>query len=486
MSISIGGFTLDDSFVPNVSISYEYYKSQSGEIIGGHQLATIKGIVAVDGDENTGAVVMSRLAAIRDLGKQTKCLSISIPGIQSSEGKVTAVNIEQGPDPAWINQGAYTIEVKAPLQSIPANSYGITAQDGVTDISRTESLEVGEESHGFVYTGGGFSKAYAKFSNNLTFTCQPLCNNASGGSSYRLLSRLLKVGMTNPVFDDYKGWSQFMNGRTLDLKSDGITFTAEMILMPPGQSAGALVDINFGFSRDYNTKTTTKTISGTINGLAPVSWSNPATLTDTFSASKLSNALAVLGIIKGRYSSLSSWQGSPLELNKRPNCPPEDGDGEPNTCDLGIPDEPESGEGCIEPSSSTVTISRTEGNITFDFQWSNLTEDGECKKNGVKKEITIEIIDPQPQFVEHVLPGQGTLIQNLKCDNAKRVNATVSISVPQDECNKYLDCPIDDDVQDEIDSYLKDGTYLLIESTKTISTGGVSIRQNYIKCEAAS
>lgn len=482
-NVTIGGFNFDKSYSPSVTIAYEYFKTPSGEIIGGHQIATVKGVVTVGGDGNTGGIVMSKLADIRDLGKQTKCVPISIPGVASDEGKVTSVNIEQGPDPAWINQGSFSIEVRAPLETIPANSFNITAQDGVTDISRSESLQIGEESHGFVYTSGGLSKAYAKFNNSLTLTCQPLCGSASGSTTFAVLNKVVKAGITQSIYSQYNSWIPFMQDRSLDIKSNGeVSFSADMILLPPGNSAGALVDINFGHSRDYNSKTITKTISGTINGLAPVSWSIVASLGDTFSASKLSNALGVFSLIRSRYANLSSWQGSVLSLMEKPNCPPPDTDGQENTCKLDD-EEDEEEDLCIEPSTSTVTISRTEGTINFNFEWSNLNDEGQCIKNGVKKEITIEIIEPQSQFAEHVLPGQGTLIQDLLCKNAKRVNATVNITVPQDECNKYVDCPIDDDVQDEIDSYLTDGTYLRIEHTKSVSQGSVSIRQNYIKCE---
>lgn len=489
MSVMVGGLTLDDSYSPNVNISFEYFKTQSGEIIGGNQIATISGIVVVgDGPNNqnkTGSIVMAKLKSIRDIGRSTSCMPVNIPGFSGNEGKVTNVSIEQGPDPAWINQGAFTIEVKAPLGSIPTNSYGIVAADCVTDINRSETLEIGEDSHGFVFTSDKqLSKAFVRFTDTISLTCKPLCssNGNAGGLVFSVLQKLLKIGIDNKIFNPYKSWSKYLQNRSLEINTDGsITFKADMILTPPGQGASAFVDLSFGHSRDYQSKTTTKTTSGSVTGLASVPWSNPISLSDTFSASKLGNALGAFGHIKGKYNKLASWKGTELELIEKPNCPVQNNNSI-GQCRKDPDDDDQDKSGCVEPSMTTVSISRTDGTINFNFEWSSSTNNNECIVNGVKKEITVDITDPQPQYVEHILPSIGTLIQNLNCNNAKRVSITFSVTSPDDACNQSLGCEINEGIDIEVSKYLSDGTYLIIGHTKNIGTNNITIKQDFIKC----
>jgi hypothetical protein len=153
-TITIGGLTLDEAtYAPTVNITFEYFKTDSGAIIGGHIIATIKGVVSISDNDSgsaTGSLVMSRLKGVRDLGKITQCISVNIENFTPLNGKakITNVTIDQGPDPTWVNQGAYTIELKGLVSNLPGgNPFGITASDGVTQLSRTESIEIGDNSH---------------------------------------------------------------------------------------------------------------------------------------------------------------------------------------------------------------------------------------------------------------------------------------------------------------------------------------------------
>lgn len=497
--VTIGSIVLDDSYFPTVDISFDYFKTESGEIIGGHQVATVSASFVI-GDEDGGDAinVMSRLRQIRDAGRQTKCVPISIPGLDADEGKITSLNIEEGPDPAWINQGAFTIEVRAPLKTIPANSYGIVAEDCVTEVNRIESIDIGEDSHGFLSVSDGWSKAYVRFTNSIDLKCEPLCTDGNSNNlTLRVLNKILKVGPQSSIFSQYQSWQRYLQNRSLDVSSDGsVSWKSEIILIAPGAVPDAFVDVNFESSRNFESKEKTKTISGTITGLASVNWNNPATL-GGFGSSKIANALKVFGLIKAKYNTLGSWQGLLLELQEKPNCPKED-----LVKDCVSDDDEDDEDSCLKPSSHTISISRTEGVINFDFEWATSDKDDCSECGGIKTEVTVEIIDPQPQFVEHVVIGReiGTLLQNLNCTNAPRLNITAT-STSENSCNN-LDCPADDksrtnvrkilqkfgisisdDPNAPLDELLAQQDFIKIEHTQTTTKNSVSIKQSYIKCE---
>lgn len=484
---SIGSTTLENA---SVSIAYEYFKTEGGEIIGGNIIASINGTITVpDGDEGTatGAIVMKKLAEIRKLGQQTKCINVNIPGFESlnNKGKVTSVNIEQGPDPAWINQGAYSLEVRGLVERIPPNSLGITAADGVTEISRTESLELGEDSHDFVFdTSVGASKAFAKFSNSLRLKCEPFCNDIS---PIDVLKRVVRTGPSNPIFASYSSWNKFLHSRSLTINSDNsISFNSEIILTPPGTNSGALVDLEFGYSRAYESKDITYTTSGTITGLVSVGWSDIVSLGDTCAASKYANAEGVYNAIKGKYGDLNNWAGMTLELEEKPNCPKQSNNGI-GRCRAENEDDNDEDTSYVKPSTSTASGSRTDGTINFNFEWSTTkNESGEtCIKGGVSKEVTVEIIDPQQTYVEHTIPGKGTLIQNLNCFSAPRLSISITVTAQEDSCGELSDCESNEGLDIVYERYLSGGNWLMISDKRTQTLNSRTISQDFILCRSS-
>lgn len=498
--IKIGGFTLnDDTDSPVVNITEEYFRTSSGIIIGGKIVATITGTVSIDdrddADLKTGSLVMKRLAEIRDLGKNTTCVPVTIPNFQpcGSKAKVTNVTINQGPDPAWVNQGEYTIEVTGSVQTIPANPFGIVASDGVTEFSRDETMEFGEDSHGYVYDASvGASKAFIKFINSITIKTENLCCGSTNPMT--LFNRLVRIGPTLEIFNRFRSWTPFLHSRSMTIENDGrITFKAEIIYTPPGTNAGAFVDLDFTQSRSYQSDDSTYTTSGTITGLVSLVWSNFIVLGDTCSKSKLANAMGVYARVASKYKDFGAWNGNVLELLRYDNCPKEDINNAGNfiNCRSLTNNNNNNEEGddpsVIKPSSSTVAISRTEGVINFSFEWSTIQKDnsgGDCFEDGIKKETTVEIINPQPSIVEHVLPGRGTMLQNLVCETAKRVNITVTETYPNEKgaCNKKnSQCRTNDGLQIAINNYVP-GNAFLISHTTTETNNSYTIKQGFIEC----
>lgn len=477
MSISIGGNTLDASSSPVVNLNYEYYKTKGGEIIGGVQKYTITGTISVSGNNSpTGSQVMAALASIRNFGREPKCVSVSIPGFFSGKGKITNVSIEQGPDPSWINQGAYSIEITAPLTSIPTNSLGLTANDSVKDVSKLEKIELGEECHGFVYdsAAGILSKTFAKFTNEVTLSWQPICSDTAT-PLLTVLNKLISIGPTLDAFSQFSSWGSYLQSRSFSINTDGsVSFKSEMVLIPPGASASAFVDISFELDKNYTSKTMSKKITGSINGLASVGWGGIVNLSDTSSASKLSGAETAFSSIKGAYSSLSSWSGLDLELTKLPLCP------KPNT-NAACADDPEDEEidTCLIPLNSNISKNRTEGSITFDFEWASAGE--ACEENGINKEITVEVTEPQVTFQQFVIPDFGTLLQNLNCRTAETVQGTCTIR-SSGRCIDDLDCNCETALEEKINEYVPDKSkWLLITHSKQKTSNSLSLTKKYIR-----
>jgi len=498
--ITIGNFVLnDDTDSPVVNVTEEYFRTNSGIIVGGQVKATITGTVSIDdGDDSeikTGSIVMGRLAAIRNLGKMTKCVPVNIPNFDPCGGKakVTNVTINQGPDPAWVNQGEYTIEVTGSVKQIPTNPFGIVAADGVTEFTRDETMEFGEDSHGYVYDPSvGASKAFIKFINNITIKTENVCCGST--NSMVLFNRLVSIGPTLPIFAPYRSWSPFLHSRSMTLENDGrISFKCEIIYTPPGTNFGAFVDLDFTVSRSYQSNDTTYITSGSVTGLVSLNWTDIITLSDTCSRSKLANALGVYYAIASKYKDFSFWNGSFLELEEQPNCPREDEENagpfvncrslSSNNEDNEDEDDP----GVIEPSNSTTAISRTDGVVNFTFEWSTIKKEnsgGECFEDGIKRETTVDITYPQPSIIEHVIPGRGTLLQNLNCVTALKVTITVTETYPNDKgsCDKNKSiCRTNTGIGIAVEKFVPENN-LLIDHTITETNNSYSIKQTFIEC----
>lgn len=487
-TIVLGELTLDDTYAPLVNISFEYFKTKGGEIIGGLQKFNITGVVTVADQPGlvTGANVMSKLKAIRNIGKKTKCVNVSIPGFYSGQGKITNVTIDQGSDPTWVNQGDFSIEISAPLTSIPANSLGITLNDNVTDISKSETVEIGEDAHGYVLVGGNLSKTYVKFTNQVSLTCKPLCPNLGGvnANPIAILRRMVSSGPSHEALQKYKSWTPFIQSRSLEISTEGsVNFSSEIILLPPTSTGKAFVDINFEHSRTYESKKTSKKISGTVTGLAEIAWSDLVTLSDTSSASKLANAESSFQALKGQFSDLSSWAGLMIELTEIPECPKETED---SIGKCGDDDEDEEGGGNIVPTTSTISKDRTEGVINFTFEWASDDDDQGCSENnGKRTEVSVDITEPQATLAEHIIPGVGTLIQNLNCKSAETISFTSSTTDPEsDGCSKNNECDANEAINKEIEKYIpkdNDKGWLLIENSKVTTGTSVTITKKYIR-----
>lgn len=488
MAVIIEGITLDDA---KITSRYDYYKTRSLEIIGGSVIYTIYGTISIgdsDTAQLTGSQVMSKLKSIRDIGKNSRCVNAVLDTFYTGPARVISVNIDQGNDPAWVNQGAYTIELKTNIDSIPPNSLGILAEDCVTNIDLSENISLSEDSHGYLYNGGEFSKSFVVFTNKINITCQPVCPSDGDALQKALivLRRLISFGPKDEIFVEYKTWTKLFHSRNMSTNSDGsVSFNSTVLLVPPcAQKKFALVDLNFAHNKNYIDKTENRTISGNIIGLISISWSDIITLPSTCIDSKLSAAEEVLSVIKTRFSNINSWEGEELTLILQPNCPPID----QNSCIISNPNE----QPCVKPTIASVSKSRTEGSIDFSFEWA--TNDS-CDSSGFKIDLSADTTYREPIIIEHVIPMYGTLLQDLRTHKPLKYEFSASLTSDSNACASFDPCVVQDlqtQLEDLIEKYIgartqainfqPDGTgFLLINNTISRTLNSLTLKRDYVQ-----
>jgi hypothetical protein len=501
------------SFSISAKINYEYNKTKSGEIIGGATVITVTGIVSVtdpttSGSYKVGAKVMQTLKEIRNLGRISECYDIDISGF-NGRARIVNINIEQGPDPAWVNQGAFSIELRAQLPEIPSNSFGIVVTDHVQSINSSQSITFGEDAHGYVYSKDlGLSKAYVKFSNRVSVTLDWFCPEDLLTVESKLLGvlkKLMSVGPTHELLSVYKTWTPYlMQGRSFTIDSDNTaSINLDMILMHPSAKAGgssAFVDISFSKNNTYEVAgvSSTKTISGTINGLLATIWSDIITLNNTETHSKLIEAENVFSYIKNKFKDITSWDGISLDLVAQPNCPntavqtatpeqqgaltPQPFTPLPTGCYESSNNKKISQ--CIEPSSTKVARSRSEGTITFSFEWNNQSGAAGCiDQNGTTTDVTVDIAEPTVNLAEFKIPRGGVYVQNIQCASAQRFIFTATTTKKKPGCAKTLKCGTLAALDDSINNYINfnENEFLLIRWNETESNTSYVITKEYIK-----
>ena len=469
--ISVNGINLGSS--PVVNLEDEFFRTGDGEIIGGVHKISINGSIV----EINGNLIMAKLKSIRELGNDAKCISIKT-GVYNGQAKVENVTISQGPDPAWINQGEFSIELTAPLTTIPGNRFGFVAGDNVREFSRSESVSLGDDSHGYAFSLESLqlSKTFVTYSTKMSIrTHQPFCDS-KGTLAMDLLQKLVYGGPTDPSLAEYARWKIYLKSRSLDISGDGsISFSYDAILMDPTSAPlAAFVDLSFSTSDSYAPREETHTISGNIEGLSSISWKDLIILSDTCSSSKLGNAQGVYGsmsAILSDYDRAFLPNYLPMELILQANCPVKT-PGQVK-CNETIPI------GIKRPASSSVATNRITGIIGFTFIWSSSTQ---CEgEDGSTETATIDVTPTILQFVQHVIPRYGTIVQKLGSYKNERVTFNYAKEYPlglvglPPGCHKTID--------EMINKYFQDNPfhkYLNIEWTRNYTLTSFTEKKSYI------
>ena len=500
--IIVNGQNLGTS--PVINLEDEFFRTADGEIIGGVQKISINGsVVGID-----GTTVMGLLKSIRELGSNATCINITTD-LYNGLAKVENVTISQGPDPTWINQGEFSIELTAPMTTIPANRFNFVAGDNVREFSQSESLSLGDESHGYVFSlekkeGGEpiqLSKTFVRWSTKMSIRCEPFCSS-TGTDGIDLLKKLLYAGPTNSLGGyNSTDWTKYLGSRNLDINSDGsISFSASVILVnnkacepkPNSTLVSAFVDISFATSDTYSTpKSETHTISGNIQGLSSISWTDLITLSDVCSSTKLTNAITTFNLLSPilkEYEKAFLPNYLPLTLMLQPNCPTLSTvttQACANTVAADIL-------GLLRPQSSSVSVNRITGDINFSISWSSANVGDNCVgSDGATENLSINITPAIQQFAQQAIPRFGTTMQKLGAYKNEKINFTYTKNGAQ----AFGLCPpppappgctdagtsFNDSIKKWMDENAKTKTYLCIAWTKTSTNTSYTENQDFIE-----
>ena len=423
----VGGANLGVS--PISTMEEEFFRTADGEIIGGVRKISISGSIV----GNSGVEIMGKLKAIRELGATAQCIDITTTAY-TGRARIDNVTIPQGPDPAWINQGEFSIELTAPMTTIPGNRFNFVASDNVREFSQSESLSLGDESHGYAFTlkerGGAadleLSKTFVKWSTKMSIKCEPFCSNNGDRAAMDILETLVYGGPTSDSFKDYKNWTKYLGSRSLDISSDGVVSFSASIMLVDKDCAPlfAFVDINFTTSDTYaDPQSETHTISGNIQGLSTISWTDLVTLSSVCSNNKVGNAIAVfnqMAAIIQKHDDTFMLNYLPLKLVLKPGCPKPSSIATActNTNAGDIP-------GLLKPTTSSVSVNRITGDLNFSISWATANGADACVgSDGATENLSIVITPATEQFAQHSIPRYGTMMQRLGSFKNERVSLT--------------------------------------------------------------
>ena len=507
----IGGANLGVS--PISTVEDEFLRTADGEIIGGVRKISISGSIV----GNSGAEIMGKLKAIRELGAKADCIDIATTAY-TGRARIDNVTIPQGPDPSWINQGEFSIELTAPMTTIPGNRFNFVASDNVREFSQSESLSLGDESHGYAFTlkdmkGGTnleLSKTFVKWNTKMSIKCEPFCSGSNGGerSAMEILESLVLGGPTHgkglgspnsgskdeDPYKTYKDWTRYLGSRSLDISSDGVvSFSASIMLVEPKCAPLlAFVDINFTTSDTYaSPKSETHTISGNIQGLSTISWTDLVTLSSVCSDSKVDNAIGVFNqmsrLIK-LHDDTFLPNYLPLNLILKDNCPIPS----PVTAACNTNTNPNQIPGLLKPTTSSVSVNRITGDLNFSISWATANgADGCAGSDGATDNLSIVITPATEQFAQHNIPRYGTMMQRL----GSFKNEKVSLTYTKAGASAFGFCdpaPLPAKCTDAGTSFntgilawleenWKNKTYLRIAWTKTFTNTSYTENQEYIQ-----
>ena len=369
------------------------------------------------------------------------------------------------------------------MGDIPPNKFGFTAADNVREFSRSESLSLGDESHGylFILQGLKLSKTFVTWTTKMNIRCQPFCDS-KGKDAVDLLKNLLYAGPTDTSLSAYTSWKKYFQSRSLDVSGNGaISFSCDAILTDPVNGPpSAFVDVSFSTSDSYAPREETHTISGNIEGLSDISWSDLIGLSDVCNSTKLANAIGAftnISSILADYDRGFKKHYLPMELILQKNCPKKTTGQE--KCEP--PEDTSTPVGIKKPTSSSVSTNRITGTIDFTFIWSSSTL---CEgEDGSTENTSIDVTPGIQQIAQHTIPRFGTIVQKLGSYTNDRVSFTYTRDTPLGSVSPQ-GCihPIGD----AINTYFKNNpnTYIKIEWTKSWTLTSFTERQSYIvKCQ---
>jgi hypothetical protein len=467
---------------PAPSITMEYEKFMSGEyLIGGILKINLEGQIIGNNLNDLNNKIKN---IVNYSGKcQTIKISCGATKLVDGIGFVGAVNVTPSDQPFMVN---YTATIDVGINNgkkviVPderfLSLYDVNIPDNLILASYDESLSLsGDESLSNTgFYGQSFTKASLKFSGSISIQAHNhMCSNNTNSILDQLYSilnsranRLLSLDSTlidsYPLLQNYcnGSWEAIHDTKSLSINKldHKIEWKFDLFIISGECHPKGIVSVNITESTDQTTGLSTFSAKGSIKGLN----NRTSSVIDhnIMNNDKINNARQIYDDMAATGPYIGGAYGYEIfGCFTAANLPP-------NTC--------------YQRTSSQSTQSTNNGQIEFDFTYSDVES---CQLGGNNIEISIDEEYPTQKYIEHIIPGRGSaLVQISNSVSAYKVNITASgklNSCDTTQMNNLVSCVYGQFLQ-TINSR-GFNQYLLIKEDITLGKYSYKITRSYIGC----
>lgn len=458
MAISIDGFTL---YRPTASFKRQFFKDNYSEIIGVQDDVTISDQVTYEDNPNLIQLLDSVVAA----SKTGAFVNLVYNNI-SCQGRIKGLNVDSDSDIVKVLK--YSISIDAfPTTGVSfVTKWGLTPEDGVRDLTYTESAEDPIDKHLIELENGvSYWNKVPTFTCNIQVSCARIKNTTSAKelakSAIKKLKRTVPDLLAKAIPLRFDG-NIYYSGLEESYNEDGsasIQITAS--IFPNGGQDGVLLEneektVNaYNGEKKYKTKQYKATFKGVPNmGLGPdTGVSNPA------SQNVVSHAEQLAKYFMGQDDGTPDVSTPGVVLQCRADIPSLPEGSCYNTTSVGI-------EKNYSDATASVTIDQT-------------TEPTNCDGDGYVVEYSIDVEKNKRAHAE--LFGWNSpkpIIQDLQCEETETRKLQVNVS----SIAKCLTSALKDKAKAKYDELSADilDTGTLVKYNLSINGSRCSINADFI------
>ena len=416
MSLILGSLTLDIN--PYISTTYDYISTDNGKIIGSSKKITLNGTV----QESGGApALLDKTSEFRSwyADNDNRMLTgVIIEGITYSYLTIESLSI----DPKeLVNTISYTIVLVAQeTQTLLPSISGILISDNIISASISESLNIEAAAENTLFIGEDSIQTInnsVQWSAKFSIRCRRDLTNTSIKKAEDVIKRILFNTPQRAQFNAYKAWIPYLQSRKITEKpsSGSVDLEISVLLVPPTVSE-ILAQASISTTRDYNylDLSHSKTMTVALDGLVSVTWADIASISNSCSYSKFTNAKAAADIIKEKYKGDGDVPGSDNEYFAQLECA--------ITC-TPIPVTL-----CYRPKTLTIAQSKVDGKVDLTMEWASSSEN--CNGSGITIEVDIAttFLDKAIAVHDGMFTMPHSIIQNMNCSKAITKTCTITAS----------------------------------------------------------
>ena len=418
MSLILGSLTLDIN--PYISTTYDYISTDNGKIIGSSKKITLNGTIQESGGPPALLDKTSEFRSWYADNDNRMLTGVIIEGITYSYLTIESLSI----DPKeLVNTISYTIvlvaqETQTLLPSISIS--GILITDNIISASISESLNIEAAAENTLFIGEDSIQTInnsVQWSAKFSIRCRRDLTNTSIKKAEDVIKRILFNTPQRAQFNAYKAWIPYLQSRKITEKpsSGSVDLEISVLLVPPTVSE-ILAQASISTTRDYNylDLSHSKTMTVALDGLVSVTWADIASISNSCSYSKFTNAKAAADIIKTKYKGDGDVPGSDNEyfaqLECTLSCAPI-----PVTL-------------CYRPKTLAIAQSKVDGKVDLTMEWASSSDN--CNGSGITIEVDIAttFLDKAIAVHDGMFTMPHSIIQNMNCSKAITKTCTITAS----------------------------------------------------------